>query len=39
MITYEPVGEWEENVCAENVFDFYAGRNGAVVPTATKPDF
>jgi hypothetical protein len=40
MITYErPAGAWQENVCSENVFDFYAGRNEALVPSADKPDF
>jgi hypothetical protein len=39
-VTYEhPTQEWLEIVCSENVFDFYAGKNDAVVPTATKPDF
>src|SRR5438874_10183540 len=40
VITYErPAMAWEENVCAENPFDFFAGKNDAFVPTATKPDF
>jgi hypothetical protein len=39
-ITYEHPGQaWEENVCAENPFEFFAGRTNAYVPTATKPDF
>jgi len=39
-ITYErPAMAWEENVCAENPFDFFAGKNDAFVPTANKPDF
>jgi len=39
-VTYErPTQEWLEIVCSENVFDFYAGKNDAVVPTAIKPDF
>ncbi|HYK80434.1 MAG TPA: hypothetical protein VEU95_12435 [Micropepsaceae bacterium] len=39
-ITYErPAMAWEENVCAENPFDFFAGKNDAFVPTADKPDF
>ena len=39
-ITYEPAAQdWLEIVCAENVFDFWAGINDAVVPTAAKPDF
>jgi len=40
VITYEhPSQEWPENVCAENIFEFYTGKNDAVVPTASKPDF
>ena len=31
--------EWQEIVCAENPFDFFARKNGAVVPAANKPDF
>ena len=39
-ITYErPAMAWEENVCAENPFDFFAGKNDALVPTADKADF
>jgi len=39
-ITYERAAQdWLEIVCPENVFDFYAGKNEAVVPTAAKPDF
>ncbi len=39
-ITYErPAMAWEENVCSENPFDFFAGRNDAFVPTADKADF
>jgi hypothetical protein len=39
-ITYERPGmAWEENVCAENPFDFFAGKNDAFVPTADKPEF
>ena len=39
-VTYErPAQDWLEIVCAENMFEFYAGRNNAVVPTANKPDF
>jgi hypothetical protein len=39
-ITYErPAMAWEENVCAENPFEFFAGKNQAVVPSANKPDF
>jgi hypothetical protein len=40
VITYEhPATAWEENVCAENQFEFYAGKNGAFIPTADKADF
>jgi hypothetical protein len=40
MITYErPAMAWPEYVCAENTFDFFAGKNDAFVPTANKPDF
>lgn len=39
-ITYEkPKMEWEEIVCADNPFDFFAEKIGAKVPTAAKPDF
>jgi len=39
-ITYErPAMAWEENVCAENPFEFFAGRVQAFVPTADRPDF
>jgi hypothetical protein len=39
-ITYERPGmAWEENVCAENPFEFFAGKNDALVPTANRPDF
>ena len=39
-ITYEHPGmAWEENVCAENPFDFFAGKNDAFVPAAAAPDF
>ena len=39
-ITYErPAMAWEENVCAENPFEFFAGRVQAFVPTAIQPDF
>ena len=34
-----PAMEWQEIVCAENPFDFFARKNGAVVPAANKPDF
>jgi hypothetical protein len=34
-----PAMEWQEIVCAENPFDFFARKNGAVVPVANKPDF
>jgi len=40
VITYErPAMPWPENVCAENIFDFFAGKNDALVPIANKPDF
>ena len=40
VITYErPAMAWPENVCAENTFDFFAGKNDAFVPTTNKPDF
>jgi len=39
-ITYErPAMAWEEKVCAEKPFDFFAGKNDALVPAAGKPDF
>jgi hypothetical protein len=39
-ITYErPAMVWEENVCAENPFEFFAGKNDAFVPTADRADF
>ena len=39
-ITYDrPAMAWPEIVCAENPFDFFAGKNGAVLPTASKRDF
>jgi hypothetical protein len=39
-ITYErPAMAWEENVCAENPFEFFAGKDEAVVPVAQKADF
>ena len=39
-VTYErPAMDWQEIVCAENPFDFFAGKNDAVLPTASKPDF
>jgi hypothetical protein len=28
--------EWQEIVCAENPFDFFARKNGAVVPVQTS---
>jgi hypothetical protein len=40
MATYErPAMAWPENVCAENPFDFFTGKNEAFVPTANRPDF
>ena len=39
-ITFErPAMEWPEIVCAENTFEFFAGKNQAFVPTAHTPDF
>jgi hypothetical protein len=39
-ITFErPAMEWAEIACAENRFEFFAGKNEAVVPTAGTPDF
>jgi hypothetical protein len=36
-ITYEKPGmAWEENVCAENPFEFFAAPNGATVPTPSR---
>jgi hypothetical protein len=39
-ITYRRplVTEWGESVCAENIHEYYAGRDTAV-PTADRPDF
>jgi hypothetical protein len=38
-VTYgRPVGEWLENVCAENP-NKYGTERDAQVPTAAKPDF
>jgi hypothetical protein len=40
VITYErPAMEWPEIICAENPFEFFAGKTGAFIPTASKPDF
>jgi len=40
VITYErPAMEWPEIACAENPFEFFAGKNEAFVPTASRPDF
>ncbi len=39
-ITYErPAMAWEEIVCADNRFEFFAVKTGASVPTAEKPDY
>jgi hypothetical protein len=39
-VTYErPAMEWQEIVCAENPFDFFAGKNEALLPIASKSDF
>jgi hypothetical protein len=38
-VTYRrALGEWLEYVCAENTFEYYAGKDTAV-PRADKPDF
>jgi hypothetical protein len=38
VIYGRPLGEWAENVCAENV-NKYNTENDPAVPTASKPDF
>jgi hypothetical protein len=39
-ITYErAAGGWDENVCADNLFEFFGKGTDGAVPTATKPDF
>jgi hypothetical protein len=38
-ITYRPaVGAWTDLICAENIHEYYAGKDSAV-PHADKPDF
>ena len=38
-VTYRrALGEWPEVICAENIREYYAGRDTAV-PRADKPDF
>ena len=38
-ITYRPaLYEWGEYICAENIHEYYAGKDAAV-PRAEKPDF
>ena len=38
-VTYRRIkGPWMEQICAENVFEFYSGKYTAI-PTASKPDF
>ena len=38
-VTYaRPLGDWVEFVCAENPYEYYAGKD-ADVPRANKPDF
>jgi hypothetical protein len=38
-ITYRPaVGAWTDLICAENIHEYYAGKDSAV-PRADKPDF
>jgi hypothetical protein len=38
MIYGRPLGEWIEHVCAENMHEYYNGKE-STVPTAAKPDF
>jgi hypothetical protein len=39
-ITYErATAGWDENVCADNLVDFFGKGSDGAVPTATKPDF
>jgi hypothetical protein len=38
VIYGRPLGEWAENVCAENV-DKFNTENDPAIPTASKPDF
>ena len=39
-ITYQRgAGGWDENVCADNLFEFYAKGSEGGVPAASKPDF
>ena len=38
MIYGRPAGQWVEHVCAENMREYYNGKNSAV-PTAKQPDF
>ena len=38
-VTYRRAGsQWQEQVCAENSFEYYAGKD-TQVPKADKPDF
>jgi hypothetical protein len=38
-VTYRKAGsQWQEQVCAENTFEYYAGKVTRI-PTAAKPDF
>jgi hypothetical protein len=36
--TYRRAASWVENVCAENIHEYYAGKD-TVIPKADKPDF
>jgi hypothetical protein len=39
-ITYaHPSHEWEEHVCAENIFEFSSAGREVAVPAASRPDF
>jgi hypothetical protein len=39
IVTYlRPAGGWGEMVCAENTYEYYAGKDTAI-PVAAKPDF
>jgi hypothetical protein len=38
-VTYRRIkGSWTEQICAENIFEYYSGKATAI-PTADKPDF
>jgi hypothetical protein len=36
--TYRRAASWVENVCAENIHEYYAGRD-TEIPKAERPDF